>query len=263
MWEGSCNSSILWYCLMELFVWIDDCLSSNKTRQMRWKRRKTYIRTCAPRKCRDQTVHTLTKSLLFEDHIELTRKNRSDRVDMYAVCRIQSAKAQISLLIDTVSARRYAPQYPIPSRKHAYIILTPLNPTFIYQNWGLQGYTLFFLFLLKNIDCRYSLEPPRRGGSNEYPQSIFWAEIWKISEVLSENFLFLEVKLSIYLNKRVFVMFSCRATKALISMCFHRNNSGLPLPIYVIRIRYLRCVTWLFCGNRCWIYLKYWNTLTP
>ena len=38
---------------------------------------------------------------------------------------------------------------------------------------GLQGYTLFFLFLLKNIDCGYSLEPPRRGGSNEYTQSFF------------------------------------------------------------------------------------------
>ena len=59
------------------------------------------------------------------------------------------------------------------SRKHAYIVLTPLNPTFISENWGLQGYTLFFLFLLKNIDCGYSLEPPRGGGSNEYPQSMF------------------------------------------------------------------------------------------
>ena len=44
-------------------------------------------------------------------------------------------------------------------------------------NWGLQGYTLFFLFLLKNIDGGYSLEPPPRGGSNEYPQSMFLAEI--------------------------------------------------------------------------------------
>ena len=25
----------------------------------------------------------------------------------------------------------------------------------------------------QNIDCGYSLEPPRRGGSNEYPQSVF------------------------------------------------------------------------------------------
>ena len=32
---------------------------------------------------------------------------------------------------------------------------------------------IFFTFLLKNIDCGYSLEPPRWGGSNEYPQSMF------------------------------------------------------------------------------------------
>ena len=35
------------------------------------------------------------------------------------------------------------------------------------------GYTFIFLYQLKNIDCGYSLEPPRRGGSNEYPQSMF------------------------------------------------------------------------------------------
>ena len=68
------------------------------------------------------------------------------------------------------------------SRKHTYIILTPLNTTFILQNWGLQGYTLFFLFCWKNMDCEYSLEPHHRGGSNEYPQSMFWEEIWNISE---------------------------------------------------------------------------------
>ena len=30
-----------------------------------------------------------------------------------------------------------------------------------------------FHFSAQNIDCRYSLEPPHRGGSNEYPQSMF------------------------------------------------------------------------------------------
>ena len=35
---------------------------------------------------------------------------------------------------------------------------------------------------------------------------MFWAEIRKISEFLSENFQFLVVKFSIYLNRRVFVM---------------------------------------------------------
>ena len=28
-----------------------------------------------------------------------------------------------------------------------------------------------FLISAQNIDCGYSLEPPNRGGSNEYPQS--------------------------------------------------------------------------------------------
>ena len=64
----------------------------------------------------------------------------------------------------------------------------PLKPHFYILNWGLQGYTLFFLFLLKNIDCGYSLKPPRRGGSNEYPQSMFWAEIWNISEFFTWKF---------------------------------------------------------------------------
>ena len=30
-----------------------------------------------------------------------------------------------------------------------------------------------FLIFAQNIDCGYTLELPRRGGSNEYPQSMF------------------------------------------------------------------------------------------
>ena len=32
---------------------------------------------------------------------------------------------------------------------------------------------IFFRISAQNIDCGYSLEPPRWGGSNEYPQSMF------------------------------------------------------------------------------------------
>ena len=39
---------------------------------------------------------------------------------------------------------------------------------------------ILFLFLLQNIHCGYTLEPPRRGGSNEYPQCIFWTKNKKI-----------------------------------------------------------------------------------
>ena len=33
-----------------------------------------------------------------------------------------------------------------------------------------------FLNFAQNIDCGYTLEPPQRGGSNEYPQSMFWSK---------------------------------------------------------------------------------------
>ena len=47
------------------------------------------------------------------------------------------------------------------------------KPNFYIEKLGFAGVWLFFLFLLQNIDCGYSLEPPRRGGSNVYPQSMF------------------------------------------------------------------------------------------
>ena len=42
------------------------------------------------------------------------------------------------------------------------------------QNWNFQiKNTNIFQVSAQNIDCGYSLEPPRRGGSTEYPQSMF------------------------------------------------------------------------------------------
>ena len=49
----------------------------------------------------------------------------------------------------------------------------PLQPHFYIVKLGFTGVYIIFLILLNNIDCGYSLEPPRRGGSNEYPQSMF------------------------------------------------------------------------------------------
>ena len=37
----------------------------------------------------------------------------------------------------------------------------PLIPHFYIAKLGYAGVYLFFLFLLQNIDCGYSLEPPR------------------------------------------------------------------------------------------------------
>ena len=56
-------------------------------------------------------------------------------------------------------------------RKHAYSnileILKPKKETF-----HIKFFNIFHI-PAHNTDCGYSLEPPRWGGSNEYPQSMF------------------------------------------------------------------------------------------
>ena len=53
----------------------------------------------------------------------------------------------------------------------------PLKPHFYIIKLGFTGVYIIFLISAQNIDCGYSLEPHRRGSSNEYPQSMFCAEI--------------------------------------------------------------------------------------
>ena len=56
-------------------------------------------------------------------------------------------------------------------RKHDYSnilkIFQPKNEIF-----QIKFFDIFHISA-QNMDCGYSLEPPRRGGSNEYPQSMF------------------------------------------------------------------------------------------
>ena len=49
----------------------------------------------------------------------------------------------------------------------------PLKPHFYTVKLGFTGVYNIFLISAQNIDYGYSLEPPRRGDSNEYPQSMF------------------------------------------------------------------------------------------
>ena len=56
-------------------------------------------------------------------------------------------------------------------RKHAYSNIYKSSPPKT-ENFQIKISDIFHISA-QNIDCRYSLEPPRRGGSNEYPQSMF------------------------------------------------------------------------------------------
>ena len=60
----------------------------------------------------------------------------------------------VALIVLTI--RKTCPCNVYPLKPHIYIV-----------KLGFTGVYLFFLFLLQNIDCGYSL------GSNVYPQSMF------------------------------------------------------------------------------------------
>ena len=59
----------------------------------------------------------------------------------------------------------------MPLRKHAYSNILKISPPKT-ESFQIK-ILIFFHIRAQNIDCGYSLEPPRRGGSNEYPQSMF------------------------------------------------------------------------------------------
>ena len=42
--------------------------------------------------------------------------------------------------------------------------------------FSVQKKLIFFIIFAQNIECGYTLEPHRRGGSDEYQQSIFWSK---------------------------------------------------------------------------------------
>ena len=65
-------------------------------------------------------------------------------------------------------------------RKHAYSNILKILPPKKTENFQIRNSDTFHI-LLKNTDCGYSLEPPRRGGSNEYPQSMFLSRNKKIN----------------------------------------------------------------------------------
>ena len=144
------------------------------------------------------------------------------------------------------------------SRNHAYIILTlltspPPPPPFFIVKMG-----------SKNLDCGYSLEPPRRGGSNEYLQSMFWAEIRKnIRVFLSENSQSLEVKFSVYLNRRVFVMsaiFDRGKADAKVLFCSHWVKMAITLEAFGI-CSFLSHLTWYrqYTILKRWAQVCNWN----
>ena len=94
------------------------------------------------------------------------------------------------------------------SRKQTYIMLTPLKSNLYIVKLGFTGVYIIFLFLLKNIDCGYLLEPPCREI-----RKILAFFICKFS-IFGVSFFYI-FKTAYSRNGRpILVCLSCRLTKA-------------------------------------------------
>ena len=100
----------------------------------------------------------------------------------------------------------------------------PIEPHFYMAKLEFAGVYLFFLYLLQNIDCGYSLEPPRRGGSNVYPQSTFWSKNKKNTKIFPVKKFILQPKKFLYnlLHGRDFVMYFVSCSLLFVAQCMVR-----------------------------------------
>ena len=84
---------------------------------------------------------------------------------------------ELSDVLGSDAAARYYSMNSFICHQHFHYENMPMQLTEIFlalkiENFQLINFDIFLIFA-QNIDCRYTLEPPRRGGSNEYPQSMF------------------------------------------------------------------------------------------
>ena len=86
-------------------------------------------------------------------------------IDVLCASVISYVKFVLSLFI-------ISPSFGVWGRSHFVIVITK---TYLFnvlnsKTGVYRGRHYFFLISAQKIDCGYSLEPPRQGGSNEYPQ---------------------------------------------------------------------------------------------
>ena len=72
----------------------------------------------------------------------------------------------------------------------------PLKPHFYIVKLGFTGVYIIFHISAQNIDCGYSLELPRWGGSNEYSQFMFLRRHKKNIRIFIWNFSYFAGKFS-------------------------------------------------------------------
>ena len=130
----------------------------------------------------------ITKTCLFKYSENFTTKKFSDKKLWYFSYFCSKHRLWISLEPPRWGGSNEYPQSMFLSRNKKNNVY-PSKPQFYYIKVGFKGGQNYIgmkkneIFQIKNsdifhisaqnIDCGYSLEPPRRGRSNVYPQSMF------------------------------------------------------------------------------------------
>ena len=102
------------------------------------------------------------------------------------------------------------------AQNHGLYSFDPRKSLFYTVKLGFTGYKLILLFLLKNIECWYPLEPPCRGGYNKYHNLCFEHKYENYQNFSFESFHILVVKCSIYLNRRVMLLQNSKSRRQII-----------------------------------------------
>ena len=97
--------------------------------------------------------------------------------------------------------------------------IDPLKSHFCIVKLGFTGVYIIFLISAQKTDCGYSLEPPRRGGSNEYLNLCFDQKYEKYPNFYLKIFSFWWLKCAVYLNRHVFVMCWTKLTQGVYRAC--------------------------------------------
>ena len=70
---------------------------------------------------------------------------------------------------------RYAISIDRDINENMLLQFTTIFEAVKFENFYLIFFYIFLIFA-QNIDCGYTLEPPREGGSNEYTQCMFYSK---------------------------------------------------------------------------------------
>ena len=117
----------------------------------------------------DQTVHLNIQSL--KSHSHSFRNSVLTQCCFVIEDTARALNFEIShLVVCQDLLRSYSSHYANMSVQYSAIFHGCKN-----DNFQMKFFDSFLIFA-QNIDCGYTLEPPQRGGSNEYPQSMFWSK---------------------------------------------------------------------------------------